>query len=88
MFTATNYGRTVTECERAVPISEILARNIWGLLAQPYSPRARITLIVYHVTTPGGTELEQVCCKKLQKSPNQETGLGNRGPLEALNDTK
>ena len=23
-----------------------------------------------------------------KKSPNQETGLGNRGPLEALNDTK
>ena len=23
-----------------------------------------------------------------QKSPNQETGLGNRRPLEALNDTK
>ena len=23
-----------------------------------------------------------------KKSPNQETGLGNRGPLEALNDIK
>ena len=23
-----------------------------------------------------------------KKSPNQETGLGNKGPLEALNDTK
>ena len=32
--------------------------------------------------------LEPVCCKKRQKSPNQETGLGNRGPLEILNDTK
>ena len=32
--------------------------------------------------------LELVCCKKRQKSPNQETGLGNRGPLEILNDTK
>ena len=28
--------------------------------------------------------LEPVCCKKGQKSPNQETGLGNRGPLEAM----
>ena len=26
--------------------------------------------------------LEPVCCKKWQKSPNQETGLGNRGPLD------
>ena len=25
--------------------------------------------------------LEPVCCKKRQKSPNQETGLGNRGRL-------
>ena len=33
--------------------------------------------------------LEQVCGKKWQKkSINQETGLGNMGPLEALNDTK
>ena len=36
--------------------------------------------------------LEPVCCKKQQKkSPNQETGLGykgDKGPLEALNDTK
>ena len=78
----------MTKCERAVPISEILARNILDLLAQAYSPWARITLILYHVTTPGGTELEPVCCKKRQKSPNQETGLRNREPLEALNDTK
>ena len=33
--------------------------------------------------------LEPVCCQKLQKkSPNQETSLGNREPLEALIDTK
>ena len=32
--------------------------------------------------------LKPVCCKKRQKTPNQETGLGNRGPLEALNGTK
>ena len=33
--------------------------------------------------------LELSCCKKQQKkSPNQETGVGNRGLLEALNDTK
>ena len=32
--------------------------------------------------------LEPSCCKKWQKSPNQETGLGNRGRLKVLNDTK
>ena len=31
--------------------------------------------------------LEPSCCKKRQKSPNQETGLGNRGRLKVLNDT-
>ena len=36
----------------------------------------------------GNKPLEPVCCKEWKKSPNQETGLGNRGPLEALNDTK
>ena len=32
--------------------------------------------------------LELSCCNKQQKSPNQETGLGSRGPLKVLNDTK
>ena len=32
--------------------------------------------------------LEPVFCKKRQKCPSQETGLGNKRPLEALNDTK
>ena len=32
--------------------------------------------------------LEPVCCKNGRKSPNQETGLGNRGFLKVLNDTK
>ena len=32
--------------------------------------------------------LEPVCSNKRQKSPNQETGLGNRGRLKVLNDTK
>ena len=34
-----------------------------------------------------GNYLEPVCCKKRQKSPNQETGLGTRGHL-ILNITK
>ena len=34
------------------------------------------------------SSLEPVCCKKWQKSPNQETGFGNRRPLEALIGTK
>ena len=32
--------------------------------------------------------VEPSCCKKRQKSPNQETGLGNRGRMNALNNTK
>ena len=32
--------------------------------------------------------LELPYCKKCKKSPCQDTGLGNRGPLKALNDTK
>ena len=32
--------------------------------------------------------LEPSCYKKRQKSPNQATGLGNRGPLKVLNGTK
>ena len=31
--------------------------------------------------------LELSCCKKQQKSPNQESGLRNRGCLKVLNDT-
>ena len=32
--------------------------------------------------------LEPSCCKKCQKSPSQETDLGNRGRLKVLGDTK
>ena len=32
--------------------------------------------------------LEPFCWKRRQKNPNQETGLGNRGVLKILNDTK
>ena len=32
----------------------------------------------------GGSKLDLSCCKKRQKSPNQETGFGKRGSLEAL----
>ena len=32
--------------------------------------------------------VEPSCCKKRQKSPNQETGLGNRGRSKVLKNTK
>ena len=35
-----------------------------------------------------GFKLEPSYCKKWQKSPNQETGLGTRERLKVLNDTK
>ena len=41
-----------------------------------------------HCNLDTGYILEPVCCKKRQKSPIQETGLGNRGYLKALKDTK
>ena len=47
----------------------------------------KIPLSHIAIWTLGTYLLEPVCCKKQQKSPNQETGLGNRGSLEA-NDTK
>ena len=31
--------------------------------------------------------LEPLCCKKWQKNPCQEIGLGNMGRLKVLNDT-
>ena len=37
---------------------------------------------------PHEIHLEPVCCKKLQKSPKQETGLMKSRPLEELNDAK
>ena len=41
-----------------------------------------------HVARFESSSIEMSCCKKLQKNPNQETGLGNRGRLKVLNDTK
>ena len=35
-----------------------------------------------------GIELEPVCLRNSKKSPNQETGLGNRGHLNVLKDIK
>ena len=32
--------------------------------------------------------LEPVFCKKRQKSPNEDAGLGYRGHLKGMNDTK
>ena len=40
---------------------------------------------VFPLTRP---RLEPVCCKRQQKSPNQETGFVIRGPVEDLNDIK
>ena len=47
-----------------------------------------MVIVIAEEIHSGESVLEPVCCKKRQKSPNQETGLGNRGPLEILNDTK
>ena len=39
-----------------------------------------------HFWSKSKIALDPVCCKKRQKSPNQETGLGNRGCLNVLNE--
>ena len=41
-----------------------------------------------HFWSKSKIALEPVCCKKRQKSPNQETGLGNRRHLKVLKNTK
>ena len=39
-------------------------------------------------TKQRSNQLEPHCCKKQSKSPCQDTDLGKREPLKALNDTK
>ena len=41
-----------------------------------------------HFWSKSKIALEPVCCKKRQKSPNQETGLRNRRNLKVLKNTK
>ena len=47
-----------------------------------------IYLVIVGQTSKHRPIIEPVCCKKRQKSPNQETGFDNRGHLKLLNDTK
>ena len=45
-------------------------------------------IVIFYQLEISTKMIEPVCCKKQQKKrPNQETGLENRGTLEALNDT-
>ena len=67
-----------------VPYSQFLG---WDFFAASYSK----TDLVYksiNKNNPLISALEHCCCKKQQKSPNQEAGLGNRGHLKILNGTK
>ena len=60
--------------------------NILAALASTTEPPGTLAL---QVVQEENLQLELVCCKKWQKKcPNQETGLGNMGRLEALIDTK
>ena len=49
---------------------------------------ATFVLILIGLHAQMNHTLEPLCCKKWQKSPCQETGLGNKGRLKVLNDTK
>jgi hypothetical protein len=49
----------------------------------------RFQLCCAYCSAQTAHKIEPCCCKKQQKkSPNQETGLGSRGRLNVLNDTK
>ena len=43
---------------------------------------------MYSMRGNGGLEMSRFAVRNGKKSQNQQTGLGIRGPLEALNDTK
>ena len=44
--------------------------------------------LLLNLLTSAIVALEPPCCKKRQKSSNQETGWGNRECLKVLNNTK
>ena len=65
--------------------------DMWGLRSPLFLPKINKLFFYF----PGLTtfmlctwKLEPSCCKKCQKSSNQETGLRNMGRLKVLNDTK
>ena len=63
----------------AVVIQVVRWKEVWAILVVEFQARGyKITFLA----------LELVCWKKRQKSPNQETGLGNRVRLKVLNVTK
>ena len=47
-----------------------------------------LNILVLGQTSKTKQRLEQSCCKKRQKSPEQENGLWIRKRLKVLNDTK
>ena len=51
-------------------------------------PEMKTRLLKYVCVELAYETLEPSRCKKWQKSPGQETGLGKRGPLKVLNGTK
>ena len=59
--------------------------NTYVCFIEPLEDSNRFKILYYiylHIL------IEPVCCKKEQKSPNQETVLENRGHLKVLSDTK
>ena len=70
----------VFECEGLLYVTDACASCSTFVLSKSERKRKKIT-IFWQIML-----LEPVCCKKRQKSPNQETGLGNRGHLKVTND--
>ena len=66
----------VFECEGLLYVTDACASCSTFVLSKSERKRKKIT-IFWQIML-----LEPVCCKKRQKSPNQETGLGNREHLK------
>ena len=76
------YSNQISKIQFGVPFeSQDYYRGSFSLLAEPKNLSPQEVEETRQIYTKG---LEPVCCKKRQKSPNQETDLGSRGPLEAL----
>jgi hypothetical protein len=66
----------------------MLILDLWGISFHPAVVVGLGNDLLFNSILGHCEKLEPSCCKKQQKSPNQETGLGNRGYLKVLIDTK
>ena len=65
------------------PLKKVYTQYKWALIWL-YGAKVYIICIMESISYESSIQilLELSCCKKRQKSPNQETGLGNMGVSE------